>query len=307
MNLLILGASLASLLGAAPSQESVEEKDLGLVEIREPNNPPDENGYGTVAYAYRITRDQISNALYAKFLNAVDPDGLNKRELYHPQMTAAAAGGIAFASEAPAGRKYSAKAGFQNRPVVFVNWRDAARFANWIRNGGRRGSSTEIGAYNFRNPGQDPKARSGNYWVPCENEIYKAGFYLPLGRGRGEGESLYARLASGLTGGAIGVGVTNGWIPEVVDPAIDPPDVEKPTVWFAGREQPDAETGEVGFRLAAALTDELAEEPGAEGDIYAGAPDLLEFPPFPLFFGFGASGGGGRPAPVSPAEPPPAS
>lgn len=306
MNLFILGASLVSLLGGAPSSESVEEKDLGLVEIREPNNPPDENGYGTVAYAYRITREQISNALYVKFLNAVDPDGSNKRELYHPGMTAAAEGGILFEAEAGPGRKYRAKAGFQDRPVVFVNWRDAARFANWIRNGGRRGSSTEIGAYNLRNPAAETKARSGNFWVPCENEIYKAGFYLPLGRGQGQEDSLYARLVSGPGGGAIRVPVVNGWIPEVVDPAMDPPEISTPTIWFAGRVKPDAETGDVGFRLAATLTSELAEEPEAEGDVYAGAPDLLEFPLFPLFFGFGGSGGG-RPALASPAEPPPAS
>jgi len=305
MNLLIIAAALAGLLGGASSEEGVQEKDLGLVEIREPNNPPDENGYGTVAYAYRITKEQISNALYAKFLNVVDPEGANPRDLYHPQMTAAAEGGIVYQAGAAAGRKYAPKPGFQNRPVVFVNWRDAARFANWIRNGGRRGSSTEIGAYNLRDPDAKTKARGGSFWIPCENEIYKAGFYLPLARGPAEGDSLYAKLLSGVTGGAVGILVQNGWIPEVVDPAMDPPKIVRPTLWFAGRERPDAETGDVGFRLAAALTSELAEEPAEKGDTYAGAPEFWEFPALPMFFGFG---GGGNPGVQVPAnEPPPAS
>jgi hypothetical protein len=306
MNLLIIGASLASLLGGASSDEGVREADLGFVEIREPHNPPDENGYGKVAYAYRITKEQISNGLYARFLNAVDPEGTNPRELYHPRMTAAAEGGIFFAPDASPGRRYAAKPGFESRPVVFVNWRDAARFANWIRNGGRRGSSTEIGAYNLRNPAAETEARRGNYWVPCENEIYKAGFYLPLGREPVRGDSLYARPVSGTTGGAISIPVYHGWIPEVVDPAMDPPELVNPTVWFAGRLRPDAEAGDVGFRLAAALTSELAGDPEEEGETYAGAPELYEFPPFPLFFGFGFGGGSPR-ASALPAEPPPAS
>jgi hypothetical protein len=307
MNLLILGASLASLLGGAPSDEAVTEKELDLVAIREPNNPPDENGYGTVAYPYRITRDQISNRLYVRFLNAVDPEGSNSRELYNPQMSASAEGGIAYNAQGEAGRKYSVKQGYGNRPVVFVDWRDASRFANWIRNGGRRGSSTEIGAYNLRNPEQDPKARSGNYWIPAENEIYKAGFYLPLGRGKIEGDTLYQRLLSGLTEGAVSLRVEDGWIPELVDPAMDPPQVPKPTVWFAGRMQPGVESGSVGFRLAAALTSELVDDTEAEEDSYAGAPLFDAFPQFPLFFGAGGSGSPRSSQISTVAEPPPAS
>jgi hypothetical protein len=308
MNLLIMGASLASLLGGAPSNDEVREKDLDLVEIREPNNAADENGFGTVAYPYRITREQISNGLYARFLNAVDPEGSNKRELYNSQMTSAQEGGIAYDANGRSGRKYAAKTGYERRPVVFVNWRDAARFANWIRNGGRKGSSTEIGAYNLRNPQEDDKARSGNYWIPAENEIYKAGFYLPLGKGRVEGETLYAKLVDGVTGGAVDVRVRNGWIPELVDPAMDPPQVPRPTLWFAGREKPDAEAGDVGFRLAAALTSELADDPEAEGDTYAGAPSLDGFPLFPLFFGLGTGGGSASSSQIIvPVEPPPAS
>lgn len=308
MNLIILGASLAGLLGGAPSDEAVTEKDLDLVAIREPNNPPDENGYGTVAYPYRITRDQISNQLYVRFLNAVDPEGRNGRDLFNPEMSASPQGGIAFNPQSESGRKYSVKQGYGNRPVVFVDWKDAVRFANWFRNGGRRGSSTEVGAYNLRSPEQDPKARSGNYWVPAENEIYKAGFYLPLGKGKVEGESLYQRLLSGFTEGAVNLRVENGWISELVDPAMDPPQAPQPTVWFAGRMRPGVESGEVGFRLAAALTADLVDDAEGDEDVYAGAPFFDAFPQFPLFFGAGGSGSStGASSQIVPAEPPPAS
>jgi hypothetical protein len=41
---------------------------------------------------------------------------------------------------------YTAKAGFENKPVTYVSFWDALRFANWLNNG-QGGGDTETGAY----------------------------------------------------------------------------------------------------------------------------------------------------------------
>ena len=74
------------------------------------------------------------------------------------------------------------------RPVRFVSWYDAVRFANWLHNGSPSGAqdaaSTEDGAYTFSSPlivgKRNPAAR---YFLPSESEWYKAAYY-------GEGERL---------------------------------------------------------------------------------------------------------------------
>lgn len=309
MKLLFIGTWLAGLLGSPVADPRVEDRDLDFVVIREPNNPADENGYGSVAYAYRITREQIGNEHYVKFLNAVDTEGTNGKALYRSEMTSSPDGGILLNPSARSGRKYAVKPGFADKPVVFVDWRDAARFANWMRNGGRKGSSTEVGSYSLRESDRPGQNRHGKYWVPNEHEIYKAGFYLPLGRGGSGTEVLYSRISPDgevvTTDGAVPLRVMSGWIPEVVDPAADPPVLKNAAVIFAGRADPEGENGRVGFRLTATLTGELAEEPEAHGDSYAGAPDGPAVTPV-SFGGFG-SGAGGSGRPGSLMEPPPAS
>ena len=71
-----------------------------------------------------------------------------------------------------------------NKPVNFVSWYDAARFANWFHNGqpiGKQDSaSTEDGAYTFSGPetvsDRNPNAK---YFLPTEHEWEKAAFYEP--------------------------------------------------------------------------------------------------------------------------------
>jgi hypothetical protein len=106
-------------------------------------------GQGGVDHSYRLSRYETTNAQYAEFLNAVgdsDPNGL-----YHPSMGSDAVfGGIA-RSGSDGSYSYAAKAGFESKPVVFVSFWDAIRFANWMDNGqpvGAQGpGTTEGGAY----------------------------------------------------------------------------------------------------------------------------------------------------------------
>jgi sulfatase modifying factor 1 len=67
-----------------------------------------------------------------------------------------------------------------NRPITFVSWFDAARFANWMQNGQGSGS-TETGAYTLvggQTSGTAPAKNPGaQYYIPTENEWYKAAYY----------------------------------------------------------------------------------------------------------------------------------
>jgi formylglycine-generating enzyme len=85
-------------------------------------------------------------------------------------------------SGTPGNYSYSVANDWFNRPVNYVNFWDAARFANWLHNGqpsGAQGSATtEGGAYhNIGNQelfGRSPGAR---YFIPSEDEWYKAAFH----------------------------------------------------------------------------------------------------------------------------------
>ena len=74
-----------------------------------------------------------------------------------------------------------------NMPMTCVSWGDAARFCNWLDNGqptvAEGNGTTETGAYTLngdttnlltetRNPG-------AKYFIPSENEWYKAAYYDP--------------------------------------------------------------------------------------------------------------------------------
>jgi formylglycine-generating enzyme required for sulfatase activity len=103
---------------------------------------PDGDFYGDVAYVYRISKYEVTNAQYAEFLNAKaasDPLGL-----YNANM-GSGFGGITQTGSS-GGYAYSAIAGRESMPVNFVSFYDTIRFANWLNNGQGNGG-TETGAY----------------------------------------------------------------------------------------------------------------------------------------------------------------
>ena len=82
----------------------------------------------------------------------------------------------------PGGYGYAVATAGADRPVNYVSWGDAARFANWLHNGGADGT-TETGAYflNGATTGvellavkREPIATSA---IPTEDEWYKAAYY----------------------------------------------------------------------------------------------------------------------------------
>lgn len=75
------------------------------------------------------------------------------------------------------------KSGFENKPVNYVSFRDATRFAKWVNNG-QGNASTETGSYTLgsvTNPVNRSVTRNGgaNWVVASENGWYKAAYYDP--------------------------------------------------------------------------------------------------------------------------------
>lgn len=158
------------------------------VTVGNPGNANDtingaEPNYGAVADTYRIGKYEVTNSQYTEFLNTVDPTGTNPNGIYNTNMGSNARGGIAFNAGAANGSKYSVKTDMGNKPVNYVNWYDAARFANWMNNGQGAGSA-ETGAYTLTgNTGLPTRNSNSTIWLPSENEWYKAAYHDPVNPG----------------------------------------------------------------------------------------------------------------------------
>jgi len=142
--------------------------------------------FGGVDYTYRISKYEVTNAQYAEFLNGVaasDPNGL-----YNPQMTSSPRGGIT-RSGGDGSYVYTAIAGRDQMPVVFVSFYDALRFANWMDNGQIVGfqdaTTTEDGTYTITEQGilDNTIVRNAGprIAIPSEDEWYKAAYHDALG------------------------------------------------------------------------------------------------------------------------------
>jgi formylglycine-generating enzyme required for sulfatase activity len=187
----LLTAVLAALLATPASAVTIE-----WVPVGNPGNAADPTplstcftaNCGSVAYDYRISKYETTNAQYAEFLNAADPDGTNTLGIYNASMDSnATIGGISFVSGNAAGSKYLVKPDFENKPVTYVSFYDALRFANWLNNGQGSGD-TETGGYTLLGGTATPSngttvTRNGGakVFLTSENEWYKATYYSPSG------------------------------------------------------------------------------------------------------------------------------
>jgi len=154
-------------------------------------------GYGSVPYAYRISKYEVTNAQYCEFLNAVaavadshllfwvpvsDPVDFVLDDMFH---------GIARTGDGGATNPYvhavkevdgDGGAYWANKPANFVDWYDCLRFANWLHNGQPTGvqdaSTTEDGAYDMTvGPLHIARSSKARVFLPSEDEWYKAAYY----------------------------------------------------------------------------------------------------------------------------------
>jgi sulfatase modifying factor 1 len=177
---------------------------IDWVTVGDPGNAADTTGYGAVADTYRIGTYEVTIQQYTDFLNAVAQS--DPYSLYDPVM--ANNGNIAGISQSGTSGGFTYNViGSGARPVTFVSWFDAARFANWMQNGQGSGS-TETGAYTLvggQTSGTAPAKNAGaQYYIPTENEWYKAAFYK--GGSTNAGYWDYATQSDTDPGNAIGSG-----------------------------------------------------------------------------------------------------
>lgn len=165
---MLAGVSLAVPAHAAVNIEYVTVGDVGNAADTVNPNP----GYGAVGYEYQIGKYEVTNSEYAQFLNAKGESnafGIFSSEMVSRGITQSGSSGS---------YSYTVTTGFENKPVVYVSWFDAARFTNWLANG-QGTADMEFGSYTLdgattgiiaANPG-------ATVYLPTEDEWYKAAYY----------------------------------------------------------------------------------------------------------------------------------
>jgi len=212
---MVRGLLAAALVAAAVSAHAdvfnmpSGDTSLSFVTVGNPGNAADPatgSLYGAVSYTYQMGTYDVTVAQYCQFLNAVatksDPYGLYSPGMATDYPTIA----ITQNGSAP-NYSYTVTGSYSqgiNCPIFDVSWGDAARFCNWLQNGQPTSgteatSTTETGAYALNGATTNAQlmlvpspAHSGAgaaiYFIPSENEWYKAAYY----HGGGTNSAYYA-------------------------------------------------------------------------------------------------------------------
>ncbi|PTX99277.1 PEP-CTERM sorting domain-containing protein [Spartobacteria bacterium LR76] len=193
-----------------------------------PNDPATGDLYGAVDHVYDIGTYEVTLDQYAAFLNAVavtDTYGL-----YNSNMATSGnvsgiqqsgtSGSFTYSVIGPSGIAPAGASSPGGRPVTWVSWFDAVRFANWMANGqptgvGQVDASTEDGAYALhgatsgvditKNAINPNTSAAPTWWIPSESEWYKAAYYDPTpGAGGGSNYWVYPTRTNDEPGNTIG-------------------------------------------------------------------------------------------------------
>jgi formylglycine-generating enzyme len=161
---------------------------IDTVAVDNPGNPGDpqlDGTFGGVAYEYRIAKYEITTEQYVRFLNAVAVT--DTHALYNPAMWTHAHGCKIERAGSPGSYAYAVAPDRARRPVNFVSFGDALRFANWLHNGQPTGvqdlPTTEDGSYFLDGRMSDDELEQvvrepdATWVVPSEDEWYKAAYH----------------------------------------------------------------------------------------------------------------------------------
>ena len=149
-----------------------------FVTVGDAGNTADATTYGAVGYTFQIQKFEFTNGEYVEFLNPVG--GSNPNGIYSSSMSSDPRGGITQSGASPS-FTYAVKANMGDKPVNHVSWFEAARVANWLHNGRSTNPALlETGAYTLNNATSGvgfTKNVGATYWIPSEDEWYKAAYY----------------------------------------------------------------------------------------------------------------------------------
>jgi sulfatase modifying factor 1 len=204
---LTISAIFSSLIAESLNAQPLVSVDAVLV--GDAGNASDTTGYGSVGYDYRMGKYEVTIGQYTSFLNSVasvtsDSYIIN---LWNASMTSDLnIAGISRSGSGTLASPYSYSViGSGNRPIAYVSWFDGARFANWMNNGATNGASTETGAYTLNGATSGlnfTKNAGATWWLPTENEWYKAAYYK--GGGTNAGYWSYATRSDIAPGNSVG-------------------------------------------------------------------------------------------------------
>jgi len=168
-----------------------------------------QNGFGAVATEFWIGKYQVTIGQYAEFLNAVaksDPRGLWDANMGSDARIRGIErsgndGSYVYTVVGPSGTNPVGAQSAANRPISFVSWFDSARFANWMSNGKVLNPVDQTaalaliddGAYTLgnattglavaKNAINPNTGAAPTFYIPTENEWYKAAYYSPVKSG----------------------------------------------------------------------------------------------------------------------------
>jgi autotransporter-associated beta strand protein len=186
------------------------QTSLQFVTVGNPGNVADTTvmndgttGYGSVPYTYKMGTYDVTVGQYTAFLNAVAQT--DTYGLFWGGMGTAAFSTFGIQQNGSSGNySYSVIGSYSqgvNCPVFSVSWGDAARFCNWRQNGQPTGAegpgTTETGAYTLNGATSNTAlmaiTRNANatYFIPSENEWYKAVYFDPTLNGGAGGYWAY--------------------------------------------------------------------------------------------------------------------
>jgi formylglycine-generating enzyme required for sulfatase activity len=200
---------------------------IDTVTVGDAGNAADTTSYGAVGYEFNIGKYEVTIGQYTAFLNAVAavPPGsyitdlwsLTWMQSYRNTAGIGRSGSgtaidpFIYSPTGPNGIVAPGASGASSRPIASassatsgVTWIAAARFANWVHNGATVGASTEVGVYTLNGALSGIFARNAGakWWIPSEDEWYKAAYYK--GGGTNTGYWLYPTQSDSSPNNVIG-------------------------------------------------------------------------------------------------------
>lgn len=161
-----------------------EMSSINPVQVGDAGNQGDSSayGWGAVSYEFWIGKNDVTVGEYAIFLNAVAQKDL--LHLYDSRMWSERWPLIQrLGPDAQGNFSYQASTSTSLYPIIFITYKNAQRYCNWLENGKPTGDEvagiTETGTYNLiTSPATIAAARKkAHFRLPTNDEYHKATYY----------------------------------------------------------------------------------------------------------------------------------